>query len=401
VTRVLAIADTDSYLKWSAATLATLPDDWTRTQLVLANPEMPSAAQIRAATPGAGAIVTRRALRTRVRELRPDVVLLAATGPAVADLARLFRAADRPVLVTGLPGISVPATASAVRFRAGCDLFVLHSHREVTEFAALAAELAPRLQFGLASLPFLAATPAPRSGPNLIFAAQAKVPTQRVEREQIVLALADAGSAVIKVRALADEQQTHREEWPYPELVADLVRQGRIGTDAVRCAAGPMSAALTGARGLVTVSSTAALEAMARRLPVLVIRDFGVSEEMINVVFADSGCLGTLDDLREGRLRQPDPAWLTANYFQPASDNDWLDRLATLRVQCETGTLPTPVRTSSTRTSLRRRLRLLVPPTAARRLIRARGRLQRWRSVRGARRPGRTAPGPHHDHPAG
>jgi hypothetical protein len=401
VTRVLAIADTDSYLKWSAATLAALPAEWTCTQLVLVNPVMPSAAQIRAATSRAVPVVSRRALQTRVRRLRPDVVLLAATGPVVADLAGLFGAVDRPVLVTGLPGISVPATAPAVRYRAGCDLFVLHSHREISEFAALAAVLAPRLQFGLAPLPFLTAPVAPQGGPDLVFAAQAKVPTERAEREQIVLALADAGSVVIKVRAFAEEQQTHREAWPYPNLVADLVRQGRIAANAVRCVAGPMAAALASARGLVTVSSTAALEAMARELPVLVLRDFGISEEMINLVFADSGCLGTLDDVRDGRLGRPEPAWLAANYFHPANDNDWLDRLATLLRSRDGGTLPAPLRTSSTRTSLRRRLRLLVPPVAARRLIGARGRLQRWCRVLGARRPGHTAPAPRRDHPAG
>ena len=48
--RVLAIADTDSYLKWSAATLEALPDFWESTQLLIENPVMPSLAQIRAAS---------------------------------------------------------------------------------------------------------------------------------------------------------------------------------------------------------------------------------------------------------------------------------------------------------------------------------------------------------------
>ena len=40
--RVLAIADTDSYLKWSAATLEALPSSWECTQLIIENPVMPS-----------------------------------------------------------------------------------------------------------------------------------------------------------------------------------------------------------------------------------------------------------------------------------------------------------------------------------------------------------------------
>ncbi len=59
-------------------------------------------------------------------------------------------------------------------------------------------------------------------------------------------------------------------------------------------------------------------------LPVLALSDFGVSEEMINTVFADSGCIGTLADLAAGRLVTADPAWTAANYFHPAADNTWL-----------------------------------------------------------------------------
>jgi Putative glycosyltransferase (DUF6716) len=60
--------------------------------------------------------VSHVALRRRIRLERPDVVLLACTGPVVSALAaqRVFRARTRPVLVTGLPGISVPATVRAV-----------------------------------------------------------------------------------------------------------------------------------------------------------------------------------------------------------------------------------------------------------------------------------------------
>lgn len=405
MTRVLAVADTDSYLKWSSATLASLPPTWLRTQLVVENPVMPSPDQIAAATAEPVEVLGRAEVLRRVRTLRPDVVLLAATGPVVADLTAdpLFRTPDRPVLLTGLPGISVPATASAVRFRTGCDLFVLHSHREVTEFAALGSALAPALQFGLARLPFLAPDrlDPPGGRGDLVFAAQAKVPPERADRERIVRALAAAGGAVIKVRARAEEQQTHREDFPYPELLAALEAGGQVEPGSVRCVGGPMAEALAGARGLVTVSSTAALEAMASRLPVLVIDDFGVSAEMINLVFVGSGCLGSLDDLGTGALRPADPVWLAANYFHPPADDDWLLRLEALLEQRAGAGLPRPVRTSSTRRRLRRRLRLLVPPRAARRLLRARGWLRGRRNAPAGPPPDRTAPVRPPDHPAG
>jgi hypothetical protein len=375
---VLAISDTDSYLKWSAATLDALPRSWESSQLLIENPAMPSDAQIRAASSRPVEVLTHAALVRRIRLDCPDAVLLACTGPVVAALTaqRVFWGRTRPVLITGLPGISVPATRRAVTYRAACDLFLLHSKREVAEFTEIAARRAPQLNFGLALLPFLPAhtqrvVANSERGPDLVFGAQAKVPVERADRETILLALADAGCAVVKLRAWSEERQTHKETWSYPEIMNDLVARGRLSVDAVGFVGGSIPDALRASHGFVTVSSTAALEAMAMKQPTLIISDFGVSAEMINVVFEGSGCLGTLDDLRSGQLFHPDPAWLHDNYFHPAEDNTWLDLLVELLAIRAAGQLA-PRRRS--KTSLHRRLRqhfrLIIPARLWRRLQR-------------------------------
>jgi hypothetical protein len=365
----LAIADTDSYLKWSVATLEALPGSWQSTQLIIKNPVMPSAAQIRAVCSRPVEVLPSVEVIRRLRLERPDMVLLACTGPVVAALTvrRVFLGRTRPVLITGLPGISVPATSRAVTSRAACDLFLLHSKREAAEFSEIGARRAPRLSFGLASLPFLPARTSEavadaQLGPNLVFAAQAKVPVERTHREQILLALADAGSAVVKLRAWSEEQQTHNETWSYPHIMGDLVAQRRISADAVTFVGGSMQEILRTSRGFATVSSTAALEAMAMNRRTLIISDFGVSAEMINLVFEESGCLGTLDDLRSGRLCQADSQWLEANYFHPVGDNNWLELLHQLLAVRAAGQLaPLPRWSGSLLGRVRRRLRLMIP----------------------------------------
>jgi hypothetical protein len=367
--RVLAIADTDSYLKWSAATLAALPDSWESTQLLIENPVMPSAAQIRAASNRPVEVLTHAALVRRIRTGFPDVVLLACTGPVVAALTaqKVFWGRTRPVLVAGLPGIGVPATRRAVTSRAACDLFLLHSKREVAEFAEIGARRAPRLTFGLASLPFLPARTQEAAaeaelGRNLVFAAQAKVPVKRADREKILLALADSGSAVVKLRAWSEEQQTHKETWSYPKIMDALVARRRVSADAITFVGGSMHDALRTSRGLVTVSSTAALEAMAMNRPTLIISDFGVSAEMINLVFEESGCLGTLDELRSGSLCHANPQWLEANYFHASQVNNWLELLTQLLAVRAAGQLPPRPRSrASLWRRVRRRLRLMIP----------------------------------------
>ena len=154
--RVLAVADSDSYLKWSAATLQVLPSEWGRTQVIIDSPLRPSAAQIRSATGMAPQVLRRGQLLRRIRREQPDVLLLACTGPVVSaltDSSRL-RGPGRPVLVTGLPGIGLPAHRRVLDLRSDCDLMLLHSRREVAEFSALRAESGLEIEFGLSTLPF-------------------------------------------------------------------------------------------------------------------------------------------------------------------------------------------------------------------------------------------------------
>ncbi|MEV4328643.1 DUF6716 putative glycosyltransferase, partial [Microbispora rosea] len=164
MTRLLAVADSDSYLKWAAGLLDATPEDWVTDLAVVRTPITPSAAQIASAVSGTRAqgealppVLTARQLRRAVERFRPDAVLLACTGPVVDALAAetLAGLRPRPVLVSGLPGISVPATEKAWLFRSGCDLFVVHSGREVAEFSEIGARLGGGGAVALARLPYL------------------------------------------------------------------------------------------------------------------------------------------------------------------------------------------------------------------------------------------------------
>ena len=115
--------------------------------------------------------------------------------------ARLVAAlSPRPVIVTGLPGISIPATTQALVFRAQCDLFVLHSTREVREFADSARRArtgaAIRARRGCRSpTARLRPTCRGRAGPTWCSPAQAIVPRERAERLRVARLLVAAAEA--------------------------------------------------------------------------------------------------------------------------------------------------------------------------------------------------------------
>ncbi|WP_246147762.1 DUF6716 putative glycosyltransferase [Nonomuraea turkmeniaca] len=386
---MLAVADSDSYLKWAACLLADLPEGCDTDLVVVRTPIAPSPEQIAASISGqvgereSPPVLSARSVRRLAERGRPDVILVACTGPVVDVLVAevLGDLRPRPVFVSGLPGISVPATEKAWQFRSGCDLFVVHSEREVAEFGEIARRLGGGGAVGLARLPFLRSkTAAARGGNRVVFATQAKVPREREGRERILLALAELAGrrpeldVVVKLRALEDERQTHNERHHYQRLWREMGEPGRLLFEA-----GSMHDQLMRAAGFVTVSSTAALEAIALDVPSLVLSDFGVSAEMINLVFEDSDLLGTLDELAAGGFRTASAAWCAANYFHPVERNDWAGLLSGLvlsrsRVPA-TSLLDGPEFAAARR---RARLRVEVPPTMLRAGYKAKRRMRRY-----------------------
>ncbi|MGI6878118.1 DUF6716 putative glycosyltransferase [Microbacterium sp. gxy059] len=346
--RIVAVADTDSYVKWAAALLGASHAD---ARLVVLDTELAvSDAQLAAALHGTGLgvdRVERRSLDELPDAIRgADAVLAAARGPVARVVARTAGRQDpRPVIATGLPGISLPATWLALHFRRECDLFVLHSRREIEAFEALARERGIDQRFALATLPFARRAAHGRAaarGTDLVFAAQAIVPREREDRLRLAGILVDAARAdpsrrvVLKLRGRPGEHQTHREDDALPDLVDEIGG----APDNLVVSYAPMAEALATAEGLVTVSSTAAIEAAARGVPVIALDAFGVSPELINVVFEGSGLLAGADDVAARRFRLPHAAWLADNYFHDPRDDSWEYTLTALVHRRRAGELP-------------------------------------------------------------
>lgn len=350
--KFIAIADSDSYLKWGAAFLGALSSATDRELILIETPVLPSETQ-RAAALAVGGVAPEHLLclplervLSVLRRDQPDAVLIALRGPVAAVLIRMIAELRvRPVIVTGLPGISIPATRKALAFRRQADLFVLHSRREIREFTRMSREYGWTHRFALATLPFVEERTGAGGG-DMVFAAQAVVPRSRVDRERVLQLLVRAAWAdpsrrvVIKVRGVAGERQTHKEDASYPELLEEHAASGGLVPANLVVSSVPMSAALDRAEGLMTVSSTAAIEAIARGIPLIVLDSFGVSDALINPVFEGSGLFGDEDAVVRREFRHPEPAWLDDNYFHPAAADDVAVQLAALVAARRQGVLP-------------------------------------------------------------
>lgn len=412
--RILAVCEGDSYVKWAAFLLDTLPAHWTTELVVLRTLREPSPRQVASAlarTSREGREVPHVAapqLSEFIAGFDPDAVVIAAIGPLIEVLTHevLRWRGARPVLMSGIPGIAVPAGLNVWSYRARTDLIVVHSPREVRDFDSIARAFGVPGKAAVATLPFLraaaeaqdAAPPVGRK-PRVVFAAQALVPGRAADRRRILEAMAQLATdrpdldVVVKLRGYSDEAQTHREDHNFHDLWAGICAEQGYARELLVFDTDSMAQALQGAVGFVTVSSTAVLEAIAAGVPILLLADFGISAKLINVVFTESGCMGTLDDLAAGRFHMPDQHWLQDNYFHALpEERTWvatLEDLVARRDRGELAELPSITETKFERRKRRAEFMMMTMPLPVAKAVTdaRRGTREVKRQVRKAAKP--------------
>ncbi|MFJ9039205.1 DUF6716 putative glycosyltransferase [Streptomyces sp. NPDC102406] len=248
-----------------------------------------------------------------------DVVVLALVGGAVQavlhGLAHAWRGRTRrPVVVTGYVGVVYEKLADGLLLRHGADMVLANSAYDADRFRAVYEGVgADASAVTECALPFLGGEPykAGHDPYTVVFAAQPSVPETPADRMYLLDRLVRHARAhpdrevLLKLRSKPGEHTTHIEEVPYQKLVQ------RLDTPAnLRLVYGNMGDVLDRTDLLVTVSSTAALESLHRRIPTALLTDLGVREALGNHHFTGSGCLVSWDQLDAGRLPEPDPAWV-------------------------------------------------------------------------------------------
>lgn len=364
--RVLCFSDSDSFLKWGVHLVDAMPAHWSTRLIVIRGSATPSVRQIETAVEGTRfsaadvRIVSPAEAIETYRRVQPSVLVAAARGFSVITFVeRMLKSSDapRPVIVSGLPGISTPVLPKGIRYRRYSDLFLLQSKHEIREHEAWDWHGVRPRAFALSTLPFLSFGKPARIHPltepeaeatrdEVVFAVQSKVPAAVDDRRRIIRGLARAAAAhphlrfVIKVRALHDETQTHPEPHPYPALLAEERENGLDVPENLVVDSHSMRRHVARAVGVVTVSSTAILEAIDAGVPCLALSDFGVGPDQINTVFVGSGLFGSINELPALNFRHPRAEWLDDNYFHPDGDNTWLPQLEGLLAERAAGTLP-------------------------------------------------------------
>ncbi|RRQ77908.1 hypothetical protein CQW39_15590 [Streptomyces griseofuscus] len=321
--RVAVLADSDTRWKWGALTARRLTPAAAEVRLdgyLLRGRATPTARQLQEVGVHADSLseVTGVEFLHAMSQEPYDILVLALVGGGVQAMLHGLRDAwgtgPRPVVVTGYVGVVYEKLADGLLLRHGADLVLANSRHDADRFRAVYEGVgADASSVTEVALPFLGG--APYSGEHepytVVFAAQPSVPDNRRDRTYLLDRLIRHArthperEVLLKLRSKPGEHTTHIEELPYQKL-----GQGKDVPDNFRLVYGHMGEVLDRTDLLVTVSSTAALEALHRRVPTVVLTDLGVREALGNHHFTGSGCLASWDQLDAGHRPAPDEEWV-------------------------------------------------------------------------------------------
>ncbi|MFE6520738.1 DUF6716 putative glycosyltransferase [Streptomyces sp. NPDC057794] len=334
--RIAVLADSDTRWKWGALTahriapgpsMETAPREGAQVGPVLdgfllRGRATPTPRQLREVGVRADSLreVTAVEFLRVMAEESYDVLVLSLVGGGVqAMLHGLGRAwegrTSRPVVVTGYVGVVYEKLADGLLLRHGADLVLANSRQDADRFRAVYEGVgADASAVTEVALPFLggASYEGEHDPYTVVFAAQPSVPESRKDRTYLLDRLVQHArrhperEVLLKLRSKPGEHTTHIEELPYQKLVQRLDPPANF-----RLVYGNMGEVLDRTDLLVTVSSTAALESLHRRIPTVVLTDLGVRESLGNHHFVGSGCLASWDQLDAGHRPAPDEEWVS------------------------------------------------------------------------------------------
>ena len=320
--RALLVAAFDSQLKWAAHLGAELAERGFDCRYVAPRERVAlSADQVQAAGADRVDLVWKDEILDLALDV--DVVVLALAGPQVRhftlDLAERLAAEPReepaPVMVAGWVGVIIEKITAGYLDRSGADVVAVNARHELDHFREVAhlLDIDPG-NLLLSGLPLLSTSPRPQPASpvrTVLFADQPTVPDTAADRLYVYRRLAAYARrhpnrrVLLKPRHRQGEDTFHRmhhhpeELLSGDELPANLTVEYR-----------PIPELLRETDLLVTMSSTACLEAIDHGVRVALVLDLGVHERYGNHVFLDSGLLRTFDQLEADDIGSPSAAWV-------------------------------------------------------------------------------------------
>ncbi|GAB5387492.1 MAG: hypothetical protein Alpg2KO_04600 [Alphaproteobacteria bacterium] len=238
----------------------------------------------------------------------------------------------RPLVVTGYGGIVYEKHLEGLMWRIGSDVIAVNSLADQRLFAELGAKMGhsdlPLVAMGFNALQKEERIPLPPADTpvkNILFATQDIVPGNREERRYIAFKLAEYAArfpdrkVIIKPRNRPGENSFHDEKHRFDDLLEEWSERIELPPN-LEIRYGPMDEVLAEVDTVLTISSTAVIEAIHLGKRGVVLGDLGVKEGFGNHYFCGSGLIASFADLFEDRLPVMNEDWYRDNVDAPGAN---------------------------------------------------------------------------------
>ena len=241
----------------------------------------------------------------------------------------------RPLLISAYPGILFRHQLEGMMDRSGMDLLCLNSELDAQLFrdACSAMDLSCNKAL-VTGLPILWPLQPRQEMPeraSIVFFEQPSVPNNPIQRRYLCSRLAALAQAwpnhevIFKPRTSGVEATLHRHHGEMASQIAML----KLNQPNLTISYKPSLKLLQNCGCAITVSSTAALEAMAMGVSTRIVADLGLNETLGNHYFIGSGALKNFDAI----IRDPftpihHQDWVESHGLQPRGNDLFLEELA-------------------------------------------------------------------------
>ena len=280
-----------------------------------------------------------------------DVLILGLDGQrsrdALLQLSSIWEGrSKRPMLVSAYPGLLFRFALEGMLDRSGADLLCLNSERDLATYrAGRKAQGMSCDNAAVTGLPVLwNAHPSEKKTehPSIVFFEQPSIPVHPLQRRYICSQLKTLAEAwpdhavIFKPRTSSIESTLHRRHGE----MAGVIEAMSENTPNLQLSFKPATRLLQSCGCAITVSSTAALEAMAMGVSTRIVGDLGVTETLGNHFFVESGAIADFAAIRANPFEVVhNTAWLKRQVWMERGEADFIDAV---RARLECGLEPLP-----------------------------------------------------------
>lgn len=246
-------------------------------------------------------------------------------------------------IISGYPGLVFNGVYEGMLYRSLCDFVLLNSHKDLKKYCQLKENF--EITNGIPLLygyPFLDSFSqhSQRTKKNILFIEQSIIPFKFKERLYLCQELIELAKAMpdydvlVSLRCKKDERTLFKCRYHFEDLFGDLNAKDISN---LKITYEDVHSLIDQSEIVITVSSTAILQAVFQNKKTYILSDFGCQDRYGTPFFLGSGLIASFEEIKKGCIKKANSIWLSENITSPKENFSQAYKLITqtsIRLNC-------------------------------------------------------------------